>query len=104
MDRPPPYLEPILQRLVEGDARMAELKLDIRKLQEALADSLAAQAAFQRSNQEILDVYKGFKATVRIFGIIERICLFITKVGGAAAILYGVWRFVLKESLERIVQ
>lgn len=97
----------IQERLEDGTREMEAMREELTELRKTMQetievqrDMLKAQTEMLQQNKELMEVYKGFKATARVFGMIEKFALFITKVGAAAAVTWASWKFIISRTLE----
>lgn len=90
----------IQKRLDDGADQMDEMREQIQELNKKLSDTNETMLLFMTQNAELLDIYKGFKATVRVFGMIESICVFLVKLGGAAALIWAFWKYIIMQTIQ----
>ena len=96
------FVKEVYSELLKGDERMDHLQEQLHAVVEALRSNTEAQLEMKKTHDDIMEVYKGIKAAIKVFGVVERIALFITKVTAAGAVVWASWRFVFKETLERL--
>jgi len=101
----------IQERLADGTREMEAMREELSELRKTMQetievqkDMLKAQTEMLQQNKEMMEVYKGFKATARVFGLIEKAALFVTKVGGAAAVVWASWKFLIAETIKDILK
>lgn len=82
-------LEARMSRQEENCMRVAE---DVEILQRAIHSNTA-------SIQELITLAQGFKFGLKILGGIEAMAVWVTKLATATAVLWALWRFLVKEAL-----
>lgn len=85
-------LEARLTRQEENCMRLAE---DVEILQRAIHSNTT-------SIQELIQLAQGFKFGLKILGGIEAIAVWLTKLATAAAVIWALWRFAVKEALAHL--
>lgn len=90
----------IRERLDDGAEEMEGMRGEIADLNKKLADINETMLLYMTQNAELLDIYKGFKATVRVFGMVERFCVFLLKVSAAAAALWATWKYIIMQTIQ----
>ena len=78
--------ENIDERLMEGERVMSMMQSDILLIQQALTQLLEQQQATQKAHEEIMEVYKGIKAAIKVFGYVEKFCTWILKMAAAISV------------------
>jgi hypothetical protein len=59
-------------------------------------------AEIVKDHTDMLKVYQGFKATVHVLGILERLSVAIVKLSGAVLIVWGTWKLAVERAIESI--
>lgn len=90
----------IRDRLEEGADEMADMRRDMVVLSDRITNLNDTMMQYMAQNAELLDIYKGFKATVKVFGIIEHVCVFLVKVSAALAALWAFWKYVIIQTIQ----
>ena len=101
-ENPPEYVVVMLKRLEQGDEVMRALRMQMQTLGDELKTVRVSFTAVEAQHKEMVDTYKAFKATIKVFGLIESACVFITKVSLASGSIWAIWKFIIKETFERI--
>lgn len=86
-------IDSLEERHVLTAEELVELRSLINSAVETLQQAVKNQAEMMKDNREFLDIYRNFRATVKVFGAVERIAVWIVKIGGAATIIWGIVKY-----------
>lgn len=81
---------------------LSRMKHEMDAYMSVLTDSKVALENNSKENKELLAVFVKLKAFISVASMIGNVMSWVIKFGGGAAILWGIWTFILKESLERM--
>ena len=56
------------------------------------------------SLQEFIELGKALKIGLTILGYVEKAAVFITKLAAACALLWGLWKFAVKEAIASLLK
>lgn len=86
-------IDSLEERYVLTVEELVELRSLMTSAIATLQTAVANQQKMMKDNQEFLSIYQNFKSTVKVFGGIERLAVWIIKIGGAATIIGATIKF-----------
>ena len=82
------------------EARMTASELRTHRLED---DFGSLKLLLEKNNtnlEEFIEISKGFKIGLRLLAWVESVAVWIAKVAAAFAVLWGAWKFLIKEAIK----
>lgn len=80
------------ERVVAQEFKTREIDMELAQLSKAVVNNTEAL-------DEFIQIAQGLKYGMKLLGVIEACAVFIIKFGGAAALLWSIWKFLILEAL-----
>lgn len=87
------------ERHILTSEELVAIKAILNSAVEALDLATKQQAALMKDSKEILAIYQGFKTTVKIFGVVERVATWIAKIAVVLGICWAIFKYGVMEAL-----
>lgn len=79
-------------RMRAQDKRVIILQAQVATLQETLE-------ANTKAIQEFIDISKGLKVGLKLLSLVESAAIWVTKIVVAFSVVWGTWKFLVKEAI-----
>lgn len=81
-------------RVSRQEQRITDMGGDVITLKESMDKNTEALSAY-------IELSKNLKVGLKLLGYLESFAVWVTKVAGAVVIMWGVWKFVVKQAIEK---
>lgn len=92
-------IDSLEERHVLTSEELVAIRTTLDAAVKALKLATDNQNTLMKDSKELLEIYKGFKATVKIFGVVERIATWIAKVAVVLGICWAIFKYGVMEAL-----